>query len=119
MITTLCISCNKPAPEFDAYQELAAELLSQIAAGITLIRIANQRIAAKIKDLPHDAEDWMKAAEEILHRGNDYREMVAEATIVHQDCDAWKVTYRRMTALCVDLDFERRELITHLTHMRP
>lgn len=115
MITTLCISCNRPAPEFDRYQEIAADVLSQIAAGVTIIRLVSQGNDAQRKSIPERASLWASAAKDILHHGNDLREQFTETNnvSVHSDCTGWKVVFRRVNALLLELDFMRRDLIGH------
>lgn len=115
MIKTLCMSCNRPAPEFDSYQEIAADILSQIAAGITIIRLINQGTEAQKKTIPEVARRWVEDTMETLHLGNDLREMFAEENprTVHRDCANWKIVHRRVNALLVELDYMRRDLIGH------
>lgn len=113
MQATLCISCNAPAPEFDDYQALSAEVMSTITQAVTIIRITNEGSDAGKKRLPETAATWMDRAMADLHRGNDLREIFADTnrSTVHRECDAWKVTYRRLNALLVELDYVRRSLI--------
>lgn len=115
MITTLCISCNRPAPEFDQYQELAAHLMSQIASGVTIIRQISQGVDAHKKSAIGRAADWVEHAEKLIHEATDYREMVSEvgSSSIHSGCDSWKQTHRRVNSLAIDLDFMRRDLIGH------
>ena len=115
MITTLCVSCNRPAPEFDRYQELAAEVLHHIADGVTIIRLVNQGIDAKKKQVPEMATGWVATATSLIHRASDFREQVLleSQRSIHGDCDAWKIPHRRLNALTVELDFMRRDLIGH------
>lgn len=113
MLTTLCLSCNAPAPQFDAYQELSAEILSVIASGVTIVRMTNEGTDLQKKGLPDRSSIWMDRAVAALHRGNDMRELFAEVnrTNPHAECDAWKITYRRLNGLLVELDYLRRGLI--------
>lgn len=115
MITTLCISCNRPAPEFDQYQELAASMMSQIASGVTIIRMISQGIASQKKSAIERAVDWVEHAEKLIHEASDYREQIPMINMetIHDGCDAWRLTHRRVNALAIDLDFMRRDLIGH------
>lgn len=100
-MTTLCITCNAPAPEIDEFQLLAARLLSEIDKGVTLIRLNNQR--SGYTDYA-TVQKWRFTALEALNMGNDAEVNVSSK---HDDCAAWKLTYRRVRALCINLDFMR------------
>jgi hypothetical protein len=109
VIVSLCMTCNKPAEEVDEYQRMAAELMAHIVAGVSLLRVANLNAAQRKNTLPPGLTDWKGDAGALLDDGNDYREKVKEInrSSIHRDCDFWKITYRRVTSLCVELDFMR------------
>lgn len=113
MISTLCTSCNRPAPEYDSYQSLAQNILVQIAQGITIIRWVNQKIESTRKDVPVKATQWVADAETYIHSASDFREAQPRMETVHADCPEWKQTTRRLNALTIELDFMRRDLIGH------
>lgn len=117
MISTLCTSCNRPAPEYDRYQELVQNVLAQMAQGVTVIRLVSQGVDAKKEKIPQIATEWCTVALDFIHQTADYREMVSETNGMsdspHAGCAEWKQTYRRMNALAMDLDFMRRDLIGH------
>lgn len=104
MEQTLCISCNRPAPEFDRYKDLAHTLLSVMASGITLMRMSQE----SPRETPRGLTQWKTEANATIHLGNDFRDEVNQNATVHRDCDAWKITTRRINALCRDLHFELR-----------
>lgn len=110
MQTTLCPSCNAPAPEYDKYQDLAHEVLSTIAAGVTIMRLTNEGSDAAKAQLGERSHKWIERATDDLHRGNDMRESFADenSRSVHRECDAWKITQRRLNALLMELDYVRR-----------
>jgi hypothetical protein len=102
----LCISCNRPAPEFDRYAALTQEVLITIVDGVTLLRLSQLGTTDQKKHLHYEASDWQTVARHVIDLGNDYREM-KEITTTHADCDAWKLTFRRMNSLLRELDFMR------------
>lgn len=102
METTLCVSCNRPAPEFDKYADLAHTMLSVMAAGITLLRLSQE----KPREIPRGLAQWKVEANTTLHLGNDFTQERHQAKSIHEDCDAWKSCYRRINALLRDLHFE-------------
>lgn len=101
---TLCISCNRPAPEFDKYADLISTLLSIMASGITLLRLSQE----KPREVPHGLLEWKLDANAALHLGNDFTQERHQTRTIHSECDAWKITYRRVNALLRDLHFELR-----------
>jgi hypothetical protein len=106
MPQSLCPSCNAPyGPLYDQYEDLAHELLSAMAEGITLLRLANEIQSQRRKELPRGLTEWKLRANKDLHLGNDYREERDRTKTPHDDCDAFKITFRRVSALCRDLDF--------------
>jgi hypothetical protein len=112
---SLCISCNRPAEEFDAYEALTAHLMSQIAAGVSIIRSISTGNESQKGSAINSAAIWVVDAARLIGEATDYREMIADidSRSIHAQCAAWKITYRRVNALAVDIDFMRRDLIGH------
>lgn len=104
METTLCISCNRPASEFDKYKDLVHTLLSVMAQGITMLRKSQENP----KDIPPGLTHWKVEANSTLGLGNDFRDELNQKPSVHRDCDAWKILTRRINSLLRDLHFELR-----------
>lgn len=102
--STLCISCNRPAPEFDRYKDLVHTLLSVMASGITVLRLSQEFP----RETPRGLTSWKTDARATILLGNDFRDEINQTATVHRDCDSWKILTRRINALCRDLHFELR-----------
>jgi hypothetical protein len=102
MTLTLCLTCNAPAPEIDEFQALCQQLMSRAIGGLTMIRLNNQRNGYSDR---RKVIDWDLEARGDLLVANDFIEVKTGGQ--HHDCASWKVTYRRVRALCIELDFMR------------